>query len=78
MRTIENGTFPIHAYPKRELAECYFPDAPSSHAAVAHLMAWVKGCRPLWEKLQEGGYNKNAKYFNSKEVLLIVSHLGEP
>lgn len=78
MKTIDNGTFPIHAYPKQELANAYFPTASSSRVAVNHLMAWVRNCTPLWEALAEMGYNKNAKYFTSREVALIIQHLGEP
>ena len=78
MTTIDNGTFPIRAYAKQELAIAYFPTASSSRVAVNHLMAWVKGCAPLWQGLQEIGYKKNAKYFTSREVRLIILHLGEP
>jgi len=78
MKTIDNGTFPIHAYSKQELANAYFPTASSSRVAVNHLMAWVHRCTPLWEGLAETGYNRCSKYFTSKQVMLIVEHLGEP
>lgn len=70
--------FPIRCYSKQELALSYFPETSNPHTAVNHLMAWIKRCKPLWAKLVEQGYEKHAKWFNSKEVRLIVEYLGEP
>lgn len=70
--------FKIRSYTKKELALKYFPTASTPHAAVNHLMAWIKRCTELYESLMEIGYQKNAKYFTPREVKLIVEHLGEP
>ena len=48
--------FKIRAYSKKELALLYFPTAASPHAAVNHLMSWVKRCKALTEELEEMGY----------------------
>lgn len=70
--------FKIRSYTKKELALLYFPTASTPHAAVNHLMAWIKRCYDLCESLTEIGYQKNAKYFTPREVRLIVEYLGEP
>ena len=71
-------TFKIRAYSKKELALMYFPMANSPHAAVNHLMSWVRRCAPLWDELQRMGYVKTSKYFTSREVARIVYYIGEP
>ena len=71
-------TFIIRAYTKKELAQMYFPTASTPHAAVNHLMEWIKRCSKLYESLVGIGYMKNAKFFTPREVSLIVEYLGEP
>ena len=71
-------SFTIRAYTKKELALLYFPNSSTPHVAVNHLISWIKRCRPLMLKLEESGYQKMAKYFTSREVRMITSHLGEP
>lgn len=71
-------TFIIRAYSKKELALDYFPTASTPHAAVNHLMAWIKRCTELYDSLVEIGYRKNSKFFTPREVMLIVKYLGEP
>ena len=70
--------FCIRAYAKQELAMCYFPSSITSHAAVNHLMGWIKRCKILHQHLIDIGYHKHAKCFSAKEVELIVKFLGEP
>ena len=70
--------FKIRSYTKKELALLYFPTASTPHAAVNHLMAWIKRCHGLHEALAGVGCQKNAKYFTPREVRLVVEHLGEP
>ena len=71
-------TFKIRAYSKKELALLYFPTAASPHAAVNHLMSWIKRCKVLTEELEEMGYQKTAKYFTSREIRAIIRQIGEP
>ena len=66
------------AYTKKELALMYFPEAPTPHAAVRHLMAWVMHCTPLWNELIAMGYQKKSKMLTPREVTAIVQYLGEP
>lgn len=78
MNTPQTQAFVIRSYTKKELAYCYFPDKQNPHTAVNHLMAWINRCEPLREQLAAQGYKKSAKWFNPKEIRLIVEHLGEP
>lgn len=70
--------FTIRAYGKSELALLYFPEASTPHVAVNHLMAWVRRCHALTEKLSATGYQRTAKMFTPREVAIITSFLGEP
>lgn len=70
--------FEIRAYTKKELALCYFPESQNPHTAVGHLMRWITHCAPLYCELQQGGYQKNSKWFSPREVRLITEFLGEP
>lgn len=72
------NNFTIRAYSKKELALLYFPESSTPHVAVNHLIAWIKRCRPLMQELEESGYHRVSKYFTSREVRMIISHLGEP
>lgn len=70
--------FKVKAYGKSELALLYFPDTPSAHTAVNHLMSWVRRNPALRGELERMGYRKSAKCFTPREVRLIVEYLGEP
>ena len=69
--------FIIRTYTKKELALMYFPES-YPRTAVNHLMAWIRRCDPLWEKLLKMGYCKTSKAFSPKQVKAIVEYLGEP
>ena len=70
--------FEIRSYPKKELALLYFPTAATPHAAVTHLMSWIRRCAPLAAELEKLGFQKTAKWFLAREVRLIIHYLGEP
>ncbi len=55
----------------------YFPDS-NPRTAVNHLMAWIRRCTQLWDKLQAMGYYHKSKAFTPREVRAIVEYLGEP
>lgn len=76
--TINAAEFPIRTYSKKELALLYFPNSKYPHTAVNHLMSWIRNCEPLWVQLQNSGYRKTSKFFNPRQVGLIVKFLGEP
>lgn len=69
--------FIIRPYTKKELALLYFPHS-NPRTAARHLMAWLIRCQPLLTALQSVGYRKSAKWFASREVRLIIEHLGDP
>ena len=70
--------FEIRSYAKKELALLYFPTAATPHAAVTHLMSWIRRCSPLAAELEKLGSHKTAKWFIAREVRLIIHYLGEP
>ena len=70
--------FEIRSYSKKELALLYFPTAATPHAAVTHLMSWIRRCAPLAAELEKHGSRKTAKWFIAREVRLIIHYLGEP
>ena len=78
MTNNEDRAFKIHPYSKKELALMYFPHMDDPHAAVRKLMRMINLCRPLMKKLESNGYTKMAKAFTSKEVEMIIEHIGEP
>ena len=64
-------------YTKKELGQMYFPES-MPRTAVNHLMSWIRRCRPLWDELQQMGYDKTCKSFTPKQVKAIIEYLGEP
>ena len=42
------------------------------------VMSWIRRCQPLWDELQEMGYEKTCKSFTPKQVKAIIDKLGEP
>ena len=70
--------FEIRSYAKKELALLYFPTSATPHAAVTHLMSWIRRCSPLAAELEKLGSHKTAKWFLAREVRLIIHYLGEP
>ena len=54
--------FKIRTYTKKELALMYFPES-YPRTAVNHLMAWIRRCDPLWEKLLKMDTARRAKRF---------------
>lgn len=74
----KDGAFKIRPYSKKELALTYFPHMNDPHAATCKLMRMINLCLPLVEKLERNGYTKMAKTFTSKEVEMIIEHIGEP
>ena len=65
------------SYTKKELGLMYFPES-MPRTAVNHLMSWIRRCQPLWDELQQIGYEKTCKSFTPKQVKAIFDNLGEP
>lgn len=65
------------AYTKSELALMYFPQS-ETHAAVNHLMSWIKQCPELMAALYATGYKTTNKMFTPRQVRLIIDTFGQP
>jgi len=68
MENVEYKKFVVKNYTKSELAQCY-----GIHPTT--LIRWMK---PIICTLEEIGYTKTAKYLTSKQVEVIIEHLGTP
>lgn len=62
---------------KSELALLYFPDSMPA-VATNRLMRWIHGCPLLMEELEAADYHRSQKLLTSRQVSLIVHHLGDP
>ena len=68
-------TFRIGPYPKRELARLYFPFTENADTAVVNLMTRNP---ELMSELAAARYKPHAKVFTPRQVRIIVRYLGEP
>lgn len=62
---------------KSHLALMYFPHS-TPHAATQVLRRWMNRCGPMQEELRALGYDRHRKYLLSREVAVVVRHLGDP
>lgn len=62
---------------KGELALLYFPTI-TLESATNRLMRWIYGCPSLLQELEATGYHRSQKLLTSRQVALIVAHLGVP
>ena len=67
----------IRSLSKAQLAQLYAPDLTQG-AAVNRLMAWLHRDEETMQKLAASGYTKHQKVFTSRQVSIIIDHLGEP
>ena len=74
---ILNNSFHPVSMKKSELALLYFPDSTVA-VATNRLMRWVHDCPPLMEELEAVGYHRSQKLLTSRQVSLIIRHLGDP
>ena len=78
---------------KSELALLYFPtitmqtsrylvgtfvELITPESATNRLMRWIYSCPPLLQELEATGYHRSQKLLTSRQVALIVAHLGVP
>lgn len=73
----EEFEYEICACRKIDLAQDYAPEL-SPHAATNRLSRWLRYNPHLWAELQASGYKPQQKMFTSKQVSIILKHLGEP
>jgi len=71
-------TFRIRPYSKRELAKLYFPDTVNEESAIANLRNLMKHNPNLLAELKEANYKTHNKTFTPKQTGIIVHYLGEP
>ena len=71
-------TFRIDPYPKRELARLYFPFTENADTAVANLRKLMKRNPELMSELAAARYKPHAKVLTPRQVKIIVHYLGEP
>ena len=71
-------TFRICPYTKRELAKLYFPFTENAESAVANLRNLLKRNEDLMDELLDAGYNPYNKVFTPRQVRIIIHYLGEP
>ena len=62
---------------KSELDLLYFPQS-APLVGTNRLMRWIYSCLPLMLELEATGYQRSQKYFTSRQVSLIIRHLGDP
>ena len=67
-------TFRIRPYSKRELARLYFPKTANIDSAVSNL----RRNSEVMEKLHAAGYRTHNKIFTPKQVRIMVETFGEP
>lgn len=72
-----NYDFAVHSCTKTDLALAYMPDA-HRRTAVNNLCRWIKNSKPLFDALTAAGYRHTQKHLTSRQVAIIVEHLGEP
>ena len=71
-------TFRIRPYSKRELARLYFPETVHADSAVANLRNQIRRIPDLVRELAEANYRTHEKVFKPKQVGILVRYLGEP
>lgn len=71
-------TFRIRPYSKRELARLYFPETANIDSAVSNLRLWIRRNSEVMEKLHAAGYRTHNKIFTPKQVRIMVETFGEP
>ena len=76
--TMNDMTFRVRPYSKRELAKMYFPDTAQAETAVANLRNLMRRNNDMMCELAAAGCTPRAKVFTPRQVAIIVRYLGEP
>ena len=75
---MDETSFRIRPYFKRELAVLYFPDTVNARSAVANLRNLINRNPELVQELSKVRYKPYSKIFTPKQVSILVRYLGEP
>ena len=71
-------TFRIRPYSKRELAMLYFPCTKNGETAVKNLHNLMHRNPDLMNELAEARYQPRCRMLTPLQVRIIVRYLGEP
>lgn len=71
-------TFRIRPYSKRELAMLYFPCTKNGETAVKNLHNLMHRNPDLMKELAEARYQPRCRIVTPLQVRIIVRYLGEP
>lgn len=71
-------TFRIRPYSKRELAILYFPCTKNVESAVKNLHNLMRRNPDLMNELAEARYHPRCRMLTPLQVRIIVRYLGEP
>ena len=71
-------TFRIRPYSKRELAMLYFPSTKNGNSAVKNLHNLMCRNPDLMKDLAKARYQSRCRILTPLQVRIIVRHLGEP
>lgn len=71
-------TFRIRPYSKRELAMLYFPYTKNGESAVKNLHNLMHRNPDLMKELAETRYHSRCRMLTPLQVRIIVRYLGEP
>lgn len=74
---IDEDSFRVQTYKKRDLACMYCPNA-TARCAIRTLVRWIKGNKELYAALLLTGYHARTRTFMPKQVSIIVHYLDEP
>ena len=77
MNPTETDSFPIRAYGRTELAQCYFPHL-NSQAAYRKLQQWIDYYPHLRERINAITSNPRSRMYMPVQVRMIVEAIGEP
>ena len=79
MNTMEAESFPIRAYGRTELAQCYFPTL-NPQAAYRKLQSWIDYSPNLRARARLNAVNGNprSRIYMPVQVRMIVEAIGEP
>ena len=69
--------FPIRAYGRTELAQCYFPNL-NPQVAYRKLQHWIDYYPGLRERLNATTSNPRSRVYMPVQVRMIVEAVGEP
>ncbi len=71
-------TFRIRPYSKRELAMLYFPSTKNRNSAVKNLHNLMHRNPDLMKELAEARYQPRCRILTPLQIRIIVRYLGEP